>query len=209
MNSDITHRLAREMRRSNMMDLARSVGSISVMLEESDTNDEYVFDEEYKASLDSFTRNVDYMKSRLSKSMFVYLGLKNKNEAHRKRILSFKSLIDTLVYSVHSVDDENFKSNENQIITCMKNILEILDSDDYRESIMQEKKALLEFNSIRDSMNVISDTSHFVCGTCYDDVNGVCFSPCGHMTCSTCSFNFSRCPFCRSHIDKKIKLFQP
>ena len=209
MNSDIASRLEREMRRNGMMDLARSIGSISVMLEESDTNEEYVFDEEYLATLDSFTKSVEYMKYKLSNCMLVYLGLKNKNERHRKRILSFKSLIDSLVDGVYSEDSDDFKSNEDQIINCMKNILEIMDNDKYRESILQEKKALLEFNSIRKSMNVLSDTSHFVCCTCYDDVNGVCFSPCGHMTCRTCSFNFSRCPFCRSHIDKKIKLFQP
>ena len=96
------------------MELARSVGSISVMLEEYDTSEEYIFDEEYATALDSFTRNIDYMKSRLSKSMFAYLGLKNKNEAHRKRILSFKSLIDTLVDAVYSEDSDDFKSNENQ-----------------------------------------------------------------------------------------------
>lgn len=208
MNSDIVSRLEREARRNNIIDLARSIGSVSLMMEEPEEGRDHDFDEEYVSVITSFWKNIGYLKCKLSNSMLKYVELKNKNELHRQRLNSFESILNTFVECIYAEDGDEFKKNELQIIEAIKKILEIMDNDTYKDSILLEKKALAKFNSIRKSLNVLEDTSPFICGTCYDDVNGVCLSPCGHMTCNTCAPNFSRCPFCRSNIDKKIRLFQ-
>ena len=47
------------------------------------------------------------------------------------------------------------------------------------------------------------------CGICFNDPYDMAFVPCGHIVCSKCNIksSFTSCPFCRTEIEYKQKLF--
>jgi hypothetical protein len=54
-----------------------------------------------------------------------------------------------------------------------------------------------------------SKRGSILCGICNESVVDICISPCGHTFCECCIDKLSSqvCPFCRLHIQTKIKMF--
>lgn len=45
------------------------------------------------------------------------------------------------------------------------------------------------------------------CRICLQNSPNILFTPCGHMTCPTCSNLLIHCPFCRADISRKYRAF--
>lgn len=83
----------------------------------------------------------------------------------------------------------------------MENALRVV-----RESIMQRRiqEQLQAAAAQLAGTGAITDANQ--CGVCMERCKGVAFN-CGHQSCEACSAQLSACPFCRTSISAKIKLF--
>jgi hypothetical protein len=45
------------------------------------------------------------------------------------------------------------------------------------------------------------------CQICVSNEKNVVFFPCGHLTCNVCCQTLTKCPFCRTNIERKNKVF--
>jgi hypothetical protein len=92
-------------------------------------------------------------------------------------------------YSVKSSDIKLIQTRGKYFYSVKKNIT-ILD-----------ETSVLDFQHIK----IYEDTETIECIVCLENNKEIVFDPCGHFyTCSSCSNQLTKCPYCRKNITNKI-----
>lgn len=71
-------------------------------------------------------------------------------------------------------------------------------------------KLTAEYDSLSKVFELVKEPSRFLCFTCLDNSIEHVFVPCGHAVCAPCSARMSQsinCPFCRSPIMNRQRIF--
>lgn len=90
----------------------------------------------------------------------------------------------------------------------MERIIERVETDGgLAESRKGLAEATAEYESLRKVFELNEEPSRYCCFMCLDRSIEYVFIPCGHTVCSVCSERISSCPFCRSAIHQRFKLF--
>lgn len=171
-------------------------------------------DDEYKTLSDSIVKGQQLLK----KNMHDYNDLKNQKQKiddilktsrnicfdlHTKtenlkhmcndiKIDNLQDVLDQLNYAAICVADhieKEFEQNRNDIETKLKNT---------KKTLKTLSKA---YRVMRNS------TLGYTCPVCIANEVDVFCSPCGHTMCSQCIGRANYCYFCRSKIDKVVKIF--
>lgn len=112
--------------------------------------------------------------------------------------------IDTLSELVRKIGTVSYKDDLERIIERFE-----------KEGGLGEVRHVLaetiaEYSSLRKVFELVEEPSRYCCFMCLERSIEHVFIPCGHTTCHVCSEKMSEissCPFCRSVIHQRFKLF--
>ncbi|XP_077231071.1 zinc finger, C3HC4 type (RING finger) family protein [Tasmannia lanceolata] len=80
-----------------------------------------------------------------------------------------------------------------------------------QEQLKESQAALLLEQEKADAASKEADAAKaaWSCRICLSAEVDITIVPCGHVLCRRCSSSVSRCPFCRLHVSKTMKIFRP
>jgi hypothetical protein len=137
--------------------------------------------EEYKVAIDKLIEiqnELEYKKSEIQDFKKLANGIDNKN-IHTEKLLNI-------------IDDFCQDANLDEIQTK------------YKEARREVAKYRHLFSVCKSSELL----NRYVCYVCVESTVDVCMVPCGHVLCNKCSTSIrSNCPFCRSTIQSKLKMY--
>lgn len=82
---------------------------------------------------------------------------------------------------------------------------------DLQEHLKESQVALLVEQEKADAAMKEADAAKtaWSCRVCLNAEVNITMVPCGHVLCHRCSAAVARCPFCRTHVSKTMKIFRP
>ncbi|XP_059447074.1 uncharacterized protein LOC132178626 isoform X3 [Corylus avellana] len=80
-----------------------------------------------------------------------------------------------------------------------------------QEQLQESRAALLLEQEKADVAAKEADTAKaaWLCRVCLSTEVNLTIVPCGHVLCSRCSSAVAKCPFCRVHVTKTVKIYRP
>lgn len=112
--------------------------------------------------------------------------------------------IDGLVELVKKLGTVPYKDDLERIVERFENEGGLTET---RQSLAE---ATAEYSSLRKVFELVEEPSRYCCFMCLERSIEHVFIPCGHTTCHVCSERMAdsfSCPFCRSVIHQRFKLF--
>lgn len=134
-----------------------------------------------------------------------YIECVNKMSEALRHIEDKQSRLEKLVALVRRLKDaEPYKEQ-------LESILDIFEKQEglqFWKKSLQESTA--EYMSLRKIFNLVEDPNKFMCFMCLATSIDHAFIPCGHTVCTHCLDRMrsaTTCPFCRTSIRDRLKLF--
>lgn len=128
-------------------------------------------------------------------------------------ILETSKLIDTKQSDLDTLN-ELLKKLGPAVGKYKESLTTVLDDFEANEGLEDARTKLAqltaEYASLSKVFELVEEPSRFLCFTCLDRSIEHVFIPCGHAVCTTCSIRMDRtvnCPFCRSTIMNRQKIF--
>lgn len=116
-------------------------------------------------------------------------------------IIATSKIYERYAFLTHEMKQKAFL-NINKFKTCYKMCFPFENSRTQHSIIAQEHCAIDE--EIDDNNNYVNNMT---CNICMMNKVAVCYSPCGHVACNTCSSKITKCQTCRINIVNKVKFF--
>lgn len=112
--------------------------------------------------------------------------------------------LDTLMELVRKLGTVAYKDDLEKLLERVEN------EGGLTEAQKSLAESTAEYESLRKVFELVEEPSRYCCFTCLERSIEHVFIPCGHTVCTVCSERMSEissCPFCRSVIHQRFKLF--
>jgi hypothetical protein len=127
------------------------------------------------------------------------LEIQNELEDRKREIQDFKKL-------ALAIDSKNIHTEK--LLNIIDDFCQDANLDELQARYKEARTEVAKYRSLFSVCKSVELLNRYVCYVCVESTVDVCMVPCGHVLCNKCATTIrGNCPFCRTSIQSKLKMY--